>query len=120
MIPVIHFLASALVWLTIFLFAKFNWGITANSILTNTIVAVGIVVVFFGLNSLRLAFKSNIGIVAVVVLLSAASLFMMDYFIADFTIVSMGFGLALVFAIAVILFGSVLARKAILGDRGQL
>jgi hypothetical protein len=120
MIPVLHLLASALVWLAIFLFAKLNWGITSNSALATTIVVAGIVVVFFGLNSLRLAFKSNIGVVAVVVLLSAISLFAMDYFIADFAIVSTGFGLALSFVIAVVLFGNVLALKAILGNRAQL
>ena len=120
MIPIIHFLASALVWLTIFLFAKFNWGITSNGLLSTSIVALGVIVVFFGLNSLRHSFKSNMGILAVVLLLNIASLFGMDYFIADFTIVSASAGIILGFVVAVIFLGDALARKAVLGDRVQL
>lgn len=120
MIPIIHFLASALVWLTIFLFAKFNWGVSSDSILTATIVAVGIVAIFFGINSLRLAFKSNIGMLAIVLLFNIVSLFAIDYFMAGFTIVSASMGIVLGVMIATIFLGDALARKAILGGRGQL
>ncbi len=120
MIPIIHFLASALVWLTIFLFAKFNWGVTSDAVLTTTIVALGVIIVFFGLNTLRLAFKSNVGVLVVVLLLNIASLFAIDYFMAGFTIVSVSAGVMLGFIVAVIFLGDILARKTILGDRAQL
>lgn len=120
MIPIINLLAASLVWLAVFLLTKFNIGVSSNSILATTIVAVGVIVVFFGLNTFRLAIKPNPVILAFVLLFNLVTLFAMDYFVADFTIISPALGVGVGLVIAAIFFGALLARKAVLGDRTQL
>jgi hypothetical protein len=120
MVTIIYIIASVLVWLEVFLFAKFNLGISSNSVLATSLVTGVVIAVFFGLNTFRLAIKPNMAILAVVLLLNIASLFAIDYFIADFTINSVALGVVLGLCIAAIFLGALVARKTILGSRTQL
>ncbi|TAE01080.1 MAG: hypothetical protein EAZ97_04065 [Bacteroidetes bacterium] len=116
----INILSAAFVWLLIFLFAKFNFGVTSNDILTTSLVALGIVVVYSALNTFRQNLKYNIGIHAFVLLINIAVLFILDYFIVDFTINSTAIGVLLGLLIAGVFLLGAFGRKAIIGGRGQL
>ncbi len=120
MVTIIYVIASVLVWLEVFLFTKFNLGVSSNSMLATSLVAGVVMAVFFGLNTFRLAIKPNIAILVIILLLNIVSLFTMDYFIADFTINSVALGLVLGLCIAAIFLGALVARKTILGGRTQL
>lgn len=120
MVQGIHILSAVFVWLLIFLFAKFNFGVTSNSILATSLVALGIVVVYFALNTFRQNLKYNIAIHAFVLLINIPMLFILDYFIADFTINSIAIGILLGLFIGGVFLLGAFGRKAIIGGRGEL
>jgi hypothetical protein len=120
MVQGIHILSATFVWLLIFLFAKFNFGVTSNNILANSLVTLGIVVVYFALNTFRQTLKYNIAIHAFVLLVNIPMLFILDYFIADFMITSTAIGIVLGLFIAGLFLLGAFGRKAIIGNRGQL